>query len=151
MSRSEDTKASEAEARDTVEVVLLPSTSELQKLAEAVEEFAASHGLSAKVMNTVALVLEEAVTNVLMYAFEGMPEESGRVSVRLQRTPEAVCATIVDNGHPFDPTGARNEAPDPNAEEKLGGWGIKLIRNLANEVRYRRIGNVNQLELVLYT
>lgn len=137
-----------AEASDVLELRLLPSTAELRRLSEQADAFARRHRLRPDAVDAMLLALEEAVTNVLLHGFEGVPEEKRELSVRLRMTAAALVVTILDNGAAFDPTHDRPQARDDD-EECLGGWGIRLIRGLIDEVRYQRIGDRNQLELLV--
>ena len=56
---------------DGMEIRLNESTSELRRLAAELESFCEAHQLPERVSGALALALEEAVTNILMYAFEG--------------------------------------------------------------------------------
>lgn len=145
------TEYDEEETDDSLEVRLQPSLSALRKLAEHAEAFAQRCQLPAKTINTMLLVLEETVTNVLMHGFEGISEANREVSIQFRKTPRALRLTILDNGAPFDPTHAPPEVSSADSEERVGGWGIKLIRSLMDEVHHDRVGNRNRLELVVYT
>jgi anti-sigma regulatory factor (Ser/Thr protein kinase) len=121
--------------------------SAIERLTDWVGACGAADGLADELTFKLTLALEEGVTNVLGYAFEGMPPPH-RVSVRLDITERSVAAEIVDNGRPFDPTAA--EGPDlslPLEERDPGGLGIHLMRSLMDEVRYRREDGTNILHL----
>ena len=122
-------------------------SSAIARLTDWVGACGAAEGLADELTFKLTLALEEGVTNVLGYAFDGMPLPH-RVSVRLDITEHTVAAEIVDNGRPFDPTVA--EAPDLSLsleERDPGGLGIHLIRSLMDLVQYRRIGGTNILRL----
>lgn len=138
-----------AAAGDVLEVRLRPSTGELRRLSEQAEAFARRHRLRSAAVDAMLLALEEAVTNVLMHAFAGVPDEQREVSVRLRMTAAALVVTILDNGLAFDPTRAHPRAGGEGGEARPGGWGITLIRGLIDEVRYERVGDRNQLELLV--
>jgi anti-sigma regulatory factor (Ser/Thr protein kinase) len=68
--------------------------------------------------------------------------------VRLQIGADAVVAEVIDNGRPFDPTGA--PPPDlslPLEERPPGGLGIPLMRGLMDSLAYRRAGDSNILRM----
>lgn len=134
---------------DVLEVRLQASAGELRRLSEQAEAFARRHHLRAAAVDAMLLALEEAVTNVLLHAFAGVPDAQREVSVRLRMTAAALVVTILDNGLAFDPTRTPPPAGGEGGEERLGGWGITLIRGLIDEVRYARVGDRNQLELLV--
>ena len=149
-SREGRTEPTPADASDVLELRLRPSTGELRRLSEQAETFARRHRVRPDAVDAMLLALEEAVTNVLLHAFDGVPEEKRELSVRLQMTAAALVVTILDNGVAFDPTRARPRERAEDGEERLGGWGIRLIRGLIDEVRYERTGDRNQLELLIH-
>ena len=97
-------------------------------------------------LNTpINLALEEAVVNVMNYAYPG---RSGQVLVEYEKTDKAVF-TITDSGIPFDPTQQAEADTSLSAEERpIGGLGIFLVRQLMDEVRYERIDDKNVLTLI---
>jgi anti-sigma regulatory factor (Ser/Thr protein kinase) len=102
--------------------------------------------VSSEVAFAVALCVEEAVVNIIMHgAGQGDRLE---IAVELAREHGAVTARVEDNGRPFDPT--RVPPPTPAAslkEAQIGNLGIHLMRSFANEMRYQRSGERNELML----
>ena len=93
----------------------------------------------------VNLALEEAVSNVMLYAYPG---KHGLVFVECVKGKNVVF-TITDEGIPFDPTAAPEADITLSAEERaIGGLGIHLVRQIMDEIRYERIENKNILTLV---
>jgi serine/threonine-protein kinase RsbW len=89
--------------------------------------------------------IEELVTNVVFYAYVGEP---GPVSVTVTKEESAVVICIADQGRPFDPT--REPPPDlsvPHPQRRVGGLGIHLVRELVDQMSYRREGQTNCLTL----
>ena len=96
---------------------------------------------------SVNLALEEAVSNVMLYAYsEG---GSGQVLVEADKSPDKVVFTISDSGKPFDPTAQAEPDITLSAEERpIGGLGIHLVRQIMDEVKYERTNDKNVLRLV---
>ena len=95
----------------------------------------------------VNLALEEAVSNVMLYAY---PEkQDGQVLVEAVKSPTRVVFTITDAGKPFDPTAQEEPDLTLSVEDRpIGGLGIHLVKQIMDEVRYERIDNKNILTLV---
>ncbi len=81
------------------------------------------------------LALEEAVTNVILYAYpKGI---YGPVELDASREDNSLKFVLSDSGKPFDPT-ARPDA-DVNAsleDRQIGGLGIHLVRSIMDAVSY---------------
>lgn len=88
------------------------------------------------------LALEEAVSNVILYAY---PKVSGKkIIISSTLKGNDLIFTITDTGVPFDPTLSENPDIHLSAEERpIGGLGIFLIKQIMNEVTYSRIHDVN--------
>lgn len=129
------------------ELRLEPLLSEIPRLIEWVEARCAAAGVAADIAMKLALALEEAVANVVHHGLSGSPPPH-RLVVRIEIDTHAVAAEVIDNGRPFDPTGA--PAPDlslPLEERPPGGLGIPLMRGMMDGLDYRRAGDSNILRL----
>ena len=99
----------------------------------------------------INLALEEAVSNVMLYAYPG--QNDGKVFVEFVQTRdeqgEKLVFTISDSGVPFDPTQKPETDITLSAEERaIGGLGIHLVRQLMDEIVYVREDGKNILTLV---
>jgi sigma-B regulation protein RsbU (phosphoserine phosphatase) len=130
----------------TLSVLLKNDLSELQRMNQIVTEFAERHGLASELVFRLTLVLEEVVTNVISYGYEDSSEHE--ISVRLSWKDPHIEIEIKDDGRPFNPL----EAPPPDmgkplAEKQVGGLGIHLVREMMDELEYRRENDKNLLIL----
>jgi anti-sigma regulatory factor (Ser/Thr protein kinase) len=130
------------------EIELPASLDNLARLMEAVTACAGEFGVdSARVMQ-LELCLEEALVNVINYAYDGA-EGTVRV-VCAEADNDRFSIEISDSGKPFDPLA--RATPDTEAgidERNIGGLGIHLIRELMDDVTYRRDGDRNVLTMVM--
>lgn len=124
----------------------------VSEIPAAVNRIGNRFQLDSEAMGRLCLMLEEALVNVVSYAYpagengeievvvaSGVPGDGGEVMVE-----------IIDGGVPFDPTVAA--APDTEApleERSIGGLGIYLIRSLATRVDYRRENGRNHFSFTL--
>lgn len=95
------------------------------------------------------LSLEEALTNVISYAFRDS-HATPRIRIECYRFPQdRVGVRLIDNGVPFDPTTiAEPEVPDSIEDAKIGGHGVQLMRSFLETLAYAREGGENHLTLV---
>ena len=92
------------------------------------------------------LVLEEAVSNVIFYAYP--KEEHQEIVLTAKMSNKSLIFVLTDSGKEFDPTQAPDVDVALSAEErKIGGLGIFLIRQIMNKVEYQRIEGKNVLTL----
>ena len=127
-------------------IILANDISEISKLNQFVEEIGEEFSLSPAVVFNLTLVLEEAVVNVINYAYPKEEHESIYLSARLHEG--SIVLVLTDTGVEFDPTLAPEADITLSAEERpIGGLGIFLIRQIMNEVKYERIDGKNILTL----
>jgi anti-sigma regulatory factor (Ser/Thr protein kinase) len=131
---------------DPLSVVLKNNLSELHRVNQIVTEFGERHGLASELMFRLTFVLEEIITNVIAYGYEdGLEHE---ISVRLFWKDPDVRIEVEDDARPFNPLEA--SPPDmgkPLAEREVGGLGIHLVRQMMDELEYRRENGKNLLIL----
>jgi anti-sigma regulatory factor (Ser/Thr protein kinase) len=87
------------------------------------------------------LAVHEACMNVIDHA--NLPIASS-LELELELSDDCLVVRLTDLGDPFDL--ARVPTPDPHIL-KPRGYGVKIIRALATELSYRRVGETNELTL----
>ncbi len=130
-------------------IIMRNDIQQIPTLAEWID----SLGIPEELNMPVNLALEEAVSNVMLYAY---PEiKNGQVLVEFTKAvshqPSAISLvfTISDSGIPFDPTQQPPADTSLSAEERaIGGLGIHLVMQLMDEVKYERVEDKNVLTLV---
>jgi len=133
-------------AARNVRLRLRPTPEEVMRSVAQLRTFGEEHGVEEKVLNGLAVALEECASNVARYS--GLDPAAEFFEVELERNDDGLAIELRDAGTPFDPT-ARN-APDYAPGESLnpeGGWGIELARRFTDEISYRRAGGGNVLRL----
>jgi serine/threonine-protein kinase RsbW len=129
------------------DMTVAPALSAIPPLNEWVEERCQEAGLSSELTFKFVLAIEEAVTNVVSYAFAEAPLPH-RIRVRLDIDDDRCAAEVIDNGRPFDPSAAPPPDLTSSLEERdAGGLGIHLIRNMVDRVEYRREDGQNRLRI----
>ena len=113
---------------------------QIPQLADFVETIAQESNLDQALAMTLNLALEEAVTNVIMYAY---PKGSqGLVDL------EAIVRKDSHSGKPFDPNAAPKADISLDVEERpIGGLGIYMVMNIMDSVAYRRENDRNILTM----
>ena len=116
---------------------------QLPQFIDAVAEDAA---LDASQTMSLNLAIEEAVVNVMEYAY---PEGTkGTVNIVATIADDVLSFVISDSGKPFDPTAKAEVDTTLSAEERpIGGLGIHLVRQIMDDIAYERKDNKNILTL----
>ena len=127
-------------------MILANDISEISRLNEFIEEIGNEFSLAPDVIFNLTLVLEEAVVNVINYAYPKEEHEYIYLSARMHEG--SIVLVLTDTGKEFDPTAAPEADVTLSAEDRqIGGLGIFLIRQIMNEVKYERIEGKNVLTL----
>ncbi len=99
---------------------------ELQRLAQHVDEVCPRHDVPSAVALTFNLALEEAVTNIISYGYDDTAAHE--IRVRISFVDRILRAEITDDGRRFDPL--QVEPPDTAAtieNRPIGGLGVFLV------------------------
>ena len=141
------TMTSLPEEGDYHNIVLHNQIDEIGRMAAFLDEICEGLNLSVEETFNIHLALEEAVSNVIMYAFP--KEEDHEITLSVRYTNDRLIFKIIDSGKEFDPTLQPNVDVTLSLEERpIGGLGIFLIRNIMQAVEYSRVDNQNILTMV---
>ncbi|MBR0274360.1 MAG: SpoIIE family protein phosphatase [Bacteroidaceae bacterium] len=128
------------------ELVLTNEVTEVPRLAEFVEEACDAAGFDMAATMQLNLALEEAVVNVIDYAYPAGTK--GDIFIEAQANEQRLKFTITDSGIPFDPTAKEEVDTSLSAEERpIGGLGIHLVRQIMDSINYERLNGHNVLTL----
>jgi serine/threonine-protein kinase RsbW len=97
------------------------------------------------IYGNIMISVTESVINAIKHGNKG--DKNKKVLLSLNIKDDSIIFTIEDEGRGFD----YDALPDPTAPEnleKLGGRGIFLMRNLADEVKFTNNGRT--VEMVFY-
>lgn len=118
-------------------LVLLNEISEIGKLPDFVDAAAEEAALDPAMAMSLNLAIEEAVTNVISYAYP--PGERGEVVLEADLQDGRLVFVLRDAGKPFDPTAQPLADITLGVEDRpIGGLGIFLVRQIMDAVEYRR-------------
>lgn len=127
-------------------LVIANNLDEVSILAEFVENLCEELNLSAETTMNINLALEEAIANIIMYAYPS--EEKHDIILDVKSIPGQLVFLLTDNGVSFDPTHVPDADISASIDERaIGGLGIFLIRNIMNEVSYQRLDGENLLTM----
>lgn len=127
-------------------LVIKNDISEISKLATFIGELSEELDFTPELNFNLNLVLEEAISNVILYAYD--KEEQKEISLVAYLSDNNLVFVLTDSGMEFDPTKVPDADVTLSAEEReIGGLGIYLIRQIMNTVEYQRIDGKNVLTM----
>lgn len=98
----------------------------------------------------LTLCLDEALTNVMSYAFQPPAAAQPAIMLACNATGGHIVLELRDNGRPYDPT---TEVPPPLAtcldDAVPGGHGLRLMRHYLEDLHYQRQGDWNCLTMIM--
>lgn len=128
-------------------ITLTNNVQEVPRLNAFVDEVCEEHGCDMETTMRMNLAIEEAVVNVIDYAYP--PDTVGSVDIKVTTDDNHMEFVISDSGTPFDPT--KKEDVDislPVEERRIGGLGIHLVKQLMDKISYERKDGRNVLTLI---
>jgi len=127
-------------------ITLTNDIQQVPQLADFVDMVCEEIGMDMAVAIQMNLAMEEAVVNVMSYAYPA--DTVGDVTIEAVTIADQLQFTITDSGTPFDPTAKEDVDTTLSAEERpIGGLGIHLVRQLMDSITYERIDGKNVLTL----
>ena len=125
-------------------LVIKNDIAEICKLAIFIEELSEELALAPELTFNLNLVLEEAVSNVILYAYG--EEKQKEITLLANMSDNNLIFVLTDSGQEFDPTKVPDADVTLSAEEReIGGLGIFLIRQIMDTVEYQRMDGKNVL------
>ena len=110
---------------------------QVPQLNEFIESVGERLNLGSAVTSQLKLAVEEAVVNVMNYAYPIGTQ--GDITVDAQATEQWLRIIITDQGKAFDPTQGSNADTTLSAEDRpIGGLGILLVQQLMDSINYER-------------
>ena len=119
---------------------------EVPRLTDFINDVCQSLGIEEILTMQLTLAVEEATVNVMNYGYE--PGTVGTVDLDAEAGNGELKIIISDSGVAFDPTQKAEADITLTAEERpIGGLGIFLVRQIMDDVSYRRQDGRNILTL----
>ena len=130
-------------------ILTLPLKNDIREIAmlpDFVEAAVQQSKMDPSFTAALNLALEEAVANVIQYAYPA--GASGIIEVDAILDGHSLSFVISDSGKPFDPTAKPDVDITASAEDRpIGGLGIHLVRQIMDTVHYERKDGMNILTI----
>lgn len=127
-------------------ISLTNDVKQVPELNQFVKSVADRLNLGSSISSQLMLAVEEAVVNVMSYAYPLGTQ--GDIAVEAKATKQWLKFIITDQGKAFDPTMNNKADITLSAEDRpIGGLGILLVQQLMDTINYERIDGKNVLTL----
>jgi serine/threonine-protein kinase RsbW len=127
-------------------LVLRSRLADIQQLSPWIEELTLRYTISENTRFSMILCLEEVIANIVQYGYAGT--ENGPIVVRFKLLTRFFEFIVDDEAPRFNPLDAP-ELPslNPHEEMRLGGQGLRLLRQFADEIEYEAEPEGNRLHI----
>jgi len=115
---------------------------ELPRVNAQLQQFIDGKGIPPQATYALELAMEELMTNIIKYGHDDGADHT--IQIRIDLSPEHVVLTVEDDGFAFNPL--ENQTPDTTKlpeERKIGGLGLHMVREMSEQMEYRREGDYN--------
>ena len=130
-------------------LVVPNSFTELRRVSEWVRRFADERKLAHQDAYALELALNEALTNIISYAYDDNSQHE--IAVELHAQPGRIRVEIEDDGVPFNPLEMPiEERPETLDRSRPAGRGLPLMRSFMDELHYARRDSRNVLTMVMH-
>ena len=127
-------------------LVIKNNVKEVTKFGEFMKSVLEKPDIEKSLSRQLRLAVEEAVVNVIDYAYPVGHE--GEIEVRMMSDGKTLKTVIIDSGVAFDPTAKEKADTTLSAEDRqIGGLGILLVREIMDTINYERVEGRNILTL----
>ena len=128
-------------------LVIMNDVKEVSKFSEFMKSVIEKLDMEKSLGRQLRLAVEEAVVNVIDYAYP--VEQQGEIEVRVMSDGKTLKTVITDSGVAFDPTAKEKADTTLSAEDRqIGGLGILLVREIMDTINYERQQGKNVLTLI---
>ena len=121
----------------------------LDALFSFLQPFTQRDGCTNTMLLDLMLISEEVFVNIARYGFpEGQPKQPVKVGVAVDEGARCLHLTISDAGIAYNPLSFQPEKVGLDKDNKIGGLGILLVKERADDVQYERAYGMNVLHIV---
>lgn len=130
-----------------LKLTLTNQLSEIDRINDCFNEFAETAEIPMPVSLKTNMVFDELLNNIISYAYQD--QHVHEIGIQVNLVNSRLIIEIEDDGIPFNPF----MRDDPNTqagldEREIGGLGIHLVKNVMDEVSYKRKLNRNRVTLI---
>jgi len=128
-------------------LTLSPRLTELTRIRNELDRYLRGSLLPDTIHNTLLVVTEEVLTNIIRYGC--CDEASDTIEIKVRHENAIVHMEFIDSGKPFNPLkeASRKSAGQLVDNLEPGGFGVHLVRGLTNDQEYTRKSDRNHFRI----
>ncbi len=127
-------------------LILTNEKTDAARFGSWIDTLSMEANLSKKNAFDLRLFFDEVLGNLYEHGF--VDGHAHQIEVKVECDRSIINAEVTDDGMPFDPTTIGRRARPKSADEvTVGGWGIELMRKIADEMDYERVAGRNVLRM----
>ena len=118
----------------------------LTRLTASLEQYASECSYAESLSHNLLIIAEELFVNFVHHGGAA----DGQFEVQIAETENGIHMRVLDDGAAFNPLASPDADTDAPLENRdIGGLGLHLVRQFAEDLTYQREGNRNVVELLL--
>lgn len=107
---------------------------EIESFQARLEKELSAADFTLDLIHDLCLVCEEVLVNIISYGYDSDGHPEKEIAVRLVIDADRkVHMEFSDDATPFDPLSVEERDPD---DERIGGWGIPMLKTLTDRLEY---------------
>lgn len=135
------------EATTNISLMLKNKLEEIDRIHNKFKTFCNRTKLSKEINQSVSIVLDDLLNNIISYGFQDSEEHI--IEVSFSSDKHRLTIKIKDDGVEFDPFVLEEPDTESDIEDRnIGGLGIHLIRSIMDEYNYKRQNGFNHVTLI---
>ena len=120
--------------------------SQIAQVPSWIERLSATYRIPERVQFASNLCLEEILSNIILHGYGGVTK--AEILLRFINPRPGCFVFIVEDGAPhFNPLEQPFPVPNRNEDTRVGGLGIRLVREFSNALDYERLPTGNRLKI----
>ncbi|HEO65711.1 MAG TPA: ATP-binding protein [Spirochaetes bacterium] len=126
-------------------------TESVTHVVQSLENFCLDLKIDQKVIDTLLIATDEAITNIVLHAYDG--RNDGKIHVSFQKDEKEFIIQFTDFGKSFKPLKIKKKTRLYKVDRlRIGGYGLVLMDTLMDELKFKydKTNKANTLRMIKY-
>ncbi len=136
---------------NTLTLDITSKTESVTHVVQSLEDFCLELKIDQKIIDTLLIATDEAITNIVLHAYDG--KKDGKIHVSFQKEESEFIIQFTDFGKSFKPLKIKKKARLYKVDRlRIGGYGLVLMDTLMDELKfiYDKTKKANTLTMIKY-